>query len=317
MKTQNAKNAPFSPYLSRRHLLLGAAALPIASSLPFAARAEAPMLGQGFAPYRRFQLGAFEVTTLLAGNRTVPDPHTIFGLNASDEEFAAASEANFIPADAAQFFFTPTLVNTGAELILFDTGLNPTGITTALEAAGYSADQVDRVVITHMHGDHIGGIYDGAPTFANAAYSTGSVEMDHWDMSGNDGFEAKIRPLQEQFDLLEGGSEVTSGITAVEAFGHTPGHMAFHLESEGKQLILGADFANHFVYSLAYPDWEVLYDTDKAMAAQSRRKLLDMMAADRLPFIGYHMPFPALGYVAAKDDGFTYVPASYQMMIES
>lgn len=313
MKTSH----PTSPHLSRRHLLLGAASLPMATALPFAARAEAPMMGAGMAPYRRFKLGAFEVTTLLAGTRTVPDPHTIFGLNATDEEFAAASEANFIPPEAAQFFFTPTLVNTGSELILFDTGLAPDGIVTALAAAGYTPDQVDRVVITHMHGDHIGGIYAEAPVFANAAYSTGSVEMDYWDMSGNDGFEAKIRPLQDQFDLLEEGSEVASGITAMEAFGHTPGHMAFHLESEGKRLILGADFANHYVYSLAHPDWEVLYDVDKPTAAQTRRKLLDMMAADRVPFIGYHMPFPALGYVRAQDSVFEYVPASYQTMIES
>lgn len=306
-----------TPYLSRRHLLLAAAATPLASSLPFAARAEAPMMGAALAPYRRFQLGAFEVTTLLAGTRTVPDPHTIFGLNASDEEFKAASDANFIPANAAQFFFTPTLINTGSEVILFDTGLSPEGTVAAIEAAGYTADQIDRVVITHMHGDHIGGIYGSAPTFANAAYSTGSVEMDYWNMSGNDGFEAKIRPLQDQFDLMQEGSTVVSGITAMETFGHTPGHLAFHVESESERLILGADFANHYVYSLAHPDWEVLYDTDKSGAAQTRRKMLDMLATDRVPFIGYHMPFPALGYVATRDGGFEYVPASYQTMIES
>lgn len=310
-------HAATSPYLSRRHLLLGAAALPLASALPFDARADAPMMGAALAPYRRFQLGGFEITTLLAGNRTVPDPHNIFGLNASDADFAATSEANFIPAAAAQFFFTPTLINTGTELILFDTGLNPEGINAALHAAGYSPDQVDKVVISHMHGDHIGGIYDGGPTFANASYATGAVEMDYWDMSGNEGFEAKIRPLQERFDLLKGGDEVAPGITAMEAFGHTPGHMAFHIESGDKRLILAVDFANHYVYSLAHPDWEVLYDVDKEGAAQTRRRLLDMMASDRLPFIGYHMPFPALGYVAMKDGNYTYVPASYQTMIES
>ncbi|MCA0042599.1 MBL fold metallo-hydrolase [Celeribacter litoreus] len=306
-----------TPHLSRRHLMLGAAAIPAAASLPLSARAEAPQMGAALPPYRRFKLGAFEVTTLLAGTRTVPEPQKIFGLNATPEEFAAASEANFISPDAAQFFFTPTLINTGSELILFDTGLSPDGIVAALAAAGYTADQVDRVVVTHMHGDHIGGMYSDAPTFANAAYSTGSVEMDHWDMSGNDGFEAKIRPLQDRFDLLDDGTDVTSGITAMAAFGHTPGHMAFHVESEGERLILGADFANHYVYSLAHPDWEVLYDADKAAAAQTRRKLLDMMATDRVPFIGYHMPFPALGYVANRDSGYEYVPSSYQMMIET
>ncbi|AJE48312.1 MBL fold metallo-hydrolase [Celeribacter indicus] len=305
-----------SPYVSRRHLLTGAAALPLASALPFGAGAVSPMLGAALPPYRRFLLGSFEVTTLLSGTRTVPNPHEIFGLNVSDEEFAEVSEANFIPADAAQFFFTPTLVNTGNELILFDTGNDPAGITAALDAAGYSEARVDRVVITHMHGDHIGGLYSEVPTFANAAYTTGSAEMNHWDSTGDENFEAKIRPLREEFDLVEDGGEVVPGITAMAAFGHTPGHMAFHIESEGERLLLGADFANHYVWSLAHPDWEVAYDADKAQAAETRRRLLDMLAADRVPFIGYHMPFPALGYVAARDDGYTYVPASYQMMIE-
>ena len=91
--------------------------------------------------------------------------------------------------------------------------------------------------------------------------------------------------------------------------------MSYMLESGGKQLVLIADLANHYVWSLAHPDWEVSFDTDKAQAAQSRRKLLDMLAADKTPFIGYHMPFPALGYVETRDQGFHYVPHSYQLML--
>jgi glyoxylase-like metal-dependent hydrolase (beta-lactamase superfamily II) len=171
--------------LSRRRALAAAAALPVAGGLSAgAARAAAEMAGPATPPFRRVRLGAFEVTTLLAGTRTSPNPQEIFGLNASAEEFAALSAANFLPADRMQNLFTPTLVNTGAELVLFDTGLNPEGITAALAAAGHAPEPVDVVVLTHMHGDHIGGLAGGA-TFPNARYVTGQAEFDHWAAAGN------------------------------------------------------------------------------------------------------------------------------------
>jgi glyoxylase-like metal-dependent hydrolase (beta-lactamase superfamily II) len=108
---------------------------------------------------------------------------------------------------------------------------------------------------------------------------------------------------------------VASGITAMSAPGHTPGHTAYMIESGGKSLVIAADFANHYVWSLGYPDWEVKFDMDKAQAAATRRKVLDMLAADKIPFIGYHMPFPAVGYVETRGDGFQYVPASYQLIL--
>ncbi|QHQ35487.1 MBL fold metallo-hydrolase [Algicella marina] len=303
--------------LSRRNALMAGAAAPLLTGLSGrTVRAEAEMKGAQPPSFNRFTLGTMEVTALLAGNRTVEDPQGTFGMNVSEEEFAEVSEANFIPADKTQFFFTPTLVNTGSELILFDTGLSPESITGPLEAAGYSADQVDTVVLTHMHGDHIGGIAsDAGPTFANAAYVTAAREFDHWKTAGNEGFDAKVAPLADRFTFLEDGGSVTSGITAMLAPGHTPGHTTYMIESDGEQLLLAADLANHYVWSLAYPDWEVRFDMDKAQAAESRRKVLGMLAADRVPFIGYHMPFPALGFVAERDDGFRYVPSSYQMML--
>lgn len=302
--------------LSRRAALTGAAALPLAAALTDTARAGADMQGVGFAPWTRVKLGTFEVTTLLAGSRSGDDPHATFGLNVSDKEFAKVSQAANIPADKAQSFFTPTLVNTGAELILFDTGLNAEGTTAALSAAGYSPDQVDRVVLTHMHPDHIGGLMrGGAPTYANADYVTGAVEFDAWDMSGDETFEAQMRPLADQTEFVEDGASVASGITAMAAFGHTPGHMVHMLESEGKRLLIGGDFTNHYVWSLAYPDWEVRFDRDKAMAAKTRRRLLDMLATDKIPFIGFHMPWPAIGYVESRGDGYHYVPHSYQLLL--
>jgi glyoxylase-like metal-dependent hydrolase (beta-lactamase superfamily II) len=298
--------------MTRRTLLGAAAALPIAH----AAYAAAPMMGASAAVHRRIAFGDFEVTTLLAGTMTREDPHSIFGLNVDAAAFAQVAKDALLPLDAAQFFFTPTLVNTGAALVLFDTGLDPAGITAALQAADYTPDQVDIVVLTHMHGDHIGGLSgEASATFPNARYVAGSTEYDHWAAAGNDTFDAKMRPLADQTTMIAPNEAPAPGITAIEAFGHTPGHMAYMLESGGKSLLIAADFANHPVFSLEQPDWEVKFDMDKFAAATTRRKLLDMLAADGTPFIGYHMPFPAMGYVEVRGDGYGYIPESYQLSL--
>ncbi|HAW47805.1 MAG TPA: MBL fold metallo-hydrolase [Roseovarius sp.] len=302
--------------LTRRAILGSAAALPLAA-MTGPARAAAPMLGAATTRFNRVTLGDFEVTTLLAATMPRPEPQTIFGLNVSAEEFAQVSAANNIPTDQAQFFFTPTVINTGAELVLFDTGLNPEAITGALASAGYTPDQVDMVVITHMHGDHIGGLMGegAAATFPNARYVTASAEYDHWAAAGNEGFDAKMRPLAEKTEMIGDGASVASGITAMSAAGHTPGHTAYMIESGGKSLVIAADFANHYVWSLGYPDWEVKFDMDKARAAETRRRLLGMLAADNIPFVGYHMPWPGIGYVEPAGEGYRYLPTSYQLML--
>lgn len=297
--------------MTRRALIGTAASLMAAPAL-----AGAPMLGVSTPLHRRFKLGDFEVTMLLSGSVTRGEPQTIFGLNASEEEFAAASAEANIPNDQAQFFFTPVVVNTGQKLVLFDTGLSPEAITTALEDAGYSADQVDTVVITHMHGDHVGGLTgEGGETFKNAEYIAPSREFDYWAQQNSDTFEAKVRPLAEKIAMVEGGASGFSGHTAMAAYGHTPGHMVHMIESQGQQLLIAADFANHYVWSLAYPDWHVTFDIDKEAAAKTRRELLDMISTDKLAFTGYHMPWPGLGYVEKKDSAFRYVPSSYQLML--
>lgn len=305
--------------LSRRQALAAGIAMPFAASLlAQPAQANAPLQGSGFAPWNRFKLGNFEVTTLLAGTRAGDKPQETFGMNATPEDFAAISAANFIPADMTQNFFTPTLVNTGTELVLFDTGLSAEGTLAALTAAGISADQVNVVVLTHMHGDHIGGLMgaDGVtPTFANARYVTGSVEHNNWSAAGNEGFDKNVKPLNDKITFLDDGGSPLSGITAMAAAGHTPGHMIYMVESEGQRLAITADTANHYVWSLQRPDWEVRFDADKAAAAATRKQVFGMIAADRIPFIGYHMPFPGVGFIEAQGEGFRYVPASYQLLL--
>ncbi len=305
--------------LTRRAALGAAAALPFAS-------AATPLLAAGAETKanstiaKSFQLGGFTVTTLLDGSLPRDGAKDIFGGGASDEDFAKVSADNFISPEVAQFFFTPTLVNTGSELVLFDTGLGQGGIQSALADAGVTPDQIDVVVITHMHPDHIGGMTtDDAPTFANARYVTASPEYDFWAAqdAGNrvgDLVAAKVTPLAEKMTFVEDGGEVASGISAVAAYGHTPGHTVYHLESNGQRLVLTADLANHYVWSFAHPEWEVRFDMDKAAATASRRNVLGMLAADKVPMIGYHMPFPAAGFVETRGEGFRFVPVSYQMM---
>lgn len=306
--------------LNRRRLLGAASTLPIAATLGVSNTrlAQAQSAASPNANKHSFMLGEFEVSTLLAGSRVVEDPQSIFGMNVDAEEFAAVSEANLIPADKAQFFFTPTVVRAGDDVVLFDTGLNPDGILAPLQAAGFSADDITVVVITHMHGDHIGGLADdsGTPTFPNARYVTGQIEYDTTAQGDNDNFKNKVAPLAEKMTFLGDGEDVVSGVTSMATFGHTPGHMTYLLDSGGQQLVIAADFANHYVWSLAYPDWEVRFDRDKAAAAASRRKLLGMLAAEKIPFVGYHMPFPGIGYVATRGEGgFQYVPMSYQLSL--
>ncbi|KUJ73701.1 MBL fold metallo-hydrolase [Ruegeria marisrubri] len=301
------------------------AALGAAAALPFASVA-APALAAGSetkantAVARTFRLGEFSVTTLLDGSLPRDGAKEIFGGGASDEDFAKVSAENFIPADKAQFYFTPTLLNTGSDLILFDTGLGKGGIQTALAGAGVSPEDIDIVVLTHMHPDHIGGMTTkDAPTFPNARYVTAAAEYDFWSAQeeGNrvgDMVAAKVTPFADKMSFIEDGGQVASGVTAMAAFGHTPGHMVYHLESGGQRLILTADLANHYVWSFAHPEWEVKFDMDKAQATAARRKVLGMLAADKVPMIGYHMPFPAAGFVETRGDGFRFVPVSYQMM---
>ena len=134
-------------------------------------------------------------------------------------------------------------------------------------------------------------------------------------MAGNEAFEANVRPLADQFSFLDDGGSVASGLTAMAAFGHTPGHMTYMVESEGTQLLIGGDFTNHYVWSLAHPDWEVRFDRDKEAATATRRRILGMLAADKVALIGYHMPWPGVGYVETRGDGFHFVPHSYQLML--
>lgn len=307
---------------------LAAAAPLLGSGILTQAHAAAPMLGPVRPTVFRFPLGRFEVTTIFDGGIQLDGPHPIFGQDQDAETVAAYAEANNLPGRRMEIGFTPVIVNTGQELVLFDTGNGAArrpdagALVARLADAGYSADQIDVVVLTHMHPDHIGGVMEnGQPAFPNARYVTGQVEYDFWskpDMADNRVgklVQSNVVPVAERTTFLGDEGQVAGGIAAIAAFGHTPGHMAFHIESEGKRLLLIADSCNHYVMSLQKPDWHVRFDMDKEAAAATRKKVLGMAAADGIPVTGYHMPFPAVGFVETMGDGFRWNAVSYQLHV--
>ncbi len=319
--------------ISRRRLLLASAG---ALAMPYVLRgasrpagAAAPMLGEARPTHYRFKLGNFEVTTIFDGSVALDGPHPIFGNDQPAEVVQALAEEKLLPTDRMEIMFTPVIVNTGSELVVFDSG-NGAGrrpsagqFNARLADAGYTPEQVDVVVITHFHPDHIGGLMeDGTPLFANARYFTNETEYDFWThpdrMTGpTEGgaklTEANVVPLAERISFIKDGDDVVTGIRAMASPGHTPGHTSFHVESDGKRLFIGGDFCNHYALSLETPDWHVRFDMDKEQAVATRAKLLDMIATDRIPFTSYHMPFPAVGFVERTQAGLRYVPASYQL----
>jgi glyoxylase-like metal-dependent hydrolase (beta-lactamase superfamily II) len=277
----------------------------------------------------RFKVGSFEVLVVKDGARASGAPGETFGTNQPAETVGKLLQDNFLPADQFVNSFSPALINTGSDVVLFDTGFGESGraggngrLLQGLAAAGYAPDDVTVVVLTHMHGDHIGGLMEnGAPAFPKARYVMGQVEYDFWAdekrvgtpaEGGHKGVLTNVKPLAEKASFIGDGASVVPGITAIAAFGHSPGHLIFNVESDGKQLVLAADTANHFVLSLQKPDWEVKFDMDKAAAAASRKKVFDMIATDRVAFLGYHMPFPAVGYAEKLDTGYRFVPKAYQ-----
>lgn len=322
--------------ISRRNFFkvgaLASAGLATPHIMTRAAYADAHAAPVAPAAFNRFNIGDFQVTVLSDGQSVRENIHTIFGVDQGEEAVNALLAENYLPAGNAQFTFAPTLVKAGDDLILFDTGLGEgargggLGQTRAnLIASGYQPEDVTIVVLTHMHPDHIGGLTEGdAPAYPNARYVTGQVEYDFFSSADRVGtpaegvytaVQSKVVPLADKMTFVAPGEAVVAGVTPMAAFGHTPGHMIYMLESGGKSLVLTADTANHFVLSLQKPDWEVVFDIDKAAAAQTRKDVFGMLAADRLPFIGYHMPFPSVGFVEPKGDGFRFIPETYQFDI--
>jgi glyoxylase-like metal-dependent hydrolase (beta-lactamase superfamily II) len=297
----------------------------------------ASMQGEMQPTIYRFKLGGFEVTPILDSKVIRSGLSPAFGGEAAAVEVKALTAANRIEADRYEHPFTPTVVNTGKQLVLFDTGNGslrdeyeqlkgrlPAGnLVARMAQAGYKPEDVDVVVLTHGHPDHIGGLTKGGSlVFPKARYVIGAAEFDFWN-KGENVREARkfnrelyvkiVVPLANQATFIKPGDEVVPGIRAVDAFGHSPGMLAFQLDSEGKQFLIWADTCGHYVVSLQRPDMHLDVDDDKEKAAATRNRILAMVANERLMVGGFHMPFPGLGWVEKTGNAYRWVPHSYQL----
>ena len=303
---------------SRRGALLAGGGLPLLMALPAVAQNKSQTAAPDAAAFagkvHGIRLGGFELTTVLGGTGSSDNPIATFGLNAEPEAFEAVSTANFIPSDRTGGSYTPVLLRAGDALVLFDTGMVPGNTVASLALAGVKPEQVTHVVLTHMHGDHIGGLMDGdAPVFANAELVASRAEADYWAANPGDAYTAKVKPLIGKARLFEEDGEILPGIRAEAAYGHTPGHTTYLLESEGQKLLITGDTFNHYAYSVQRPGWHVRFDQDKEAGAATRTRVLARLAGERIPCIGYHMPYPALAFIAPNGEGsFRFVPATYQ-----
>lgn len=323
--------------MTRRQLVTSAAALGAAPlwGIPLTgpARAAAAMLGPAQPTHYRFKLGAFEVTMLLDADSFIDGPWPLIGGNGPREDVDQLMVQSLLPTNKYQPGFTPMLINTGKELILFDTGNGERGfvprpsggwLAAKLAPAGFDPKDIDVVVLSHGHPDHIGGLFEaGKPLFPNARYVTGAAEYDFWSPEGKhtgdlEKFAALFRdyvvPLADKVAFLKPGDDVAPGIRAVESHGHTPGHLSFHIASEGKGLFFLGDCAHHHVASLARPDWHCVFDVDPEKGAATRARIFAMLADERIAVSAYHMPFPSLGYIERQgQSGYRWLPHSYQL----
>jgi glyoxylase-like metal-dependent hydrolase (beta-lactamase superfamily II) len=297
----------------------------------------ASMQGETQPTIYRFKLGGFEVATIMDSKVIRSGLTPSYGGEQAADEVKALAKTNRIDAVRYEHPFTPMIVNTGKELVLFDTGngslsneyeqmkgrLPPGNLVARLGQAGYKPEDIDVVVITHGHPDHIGGLTKGGqPVFPKARYVFGAADFDFWKKGENVREARKFNrelyvkiclPLADKATFIKPGDEVVTGIRAVDAFGHSPGLLAFTIESEGKRMINWADTAGHYVVSLQRPELHLDVDDDKDKAVATRKRIFDMVATDDLLVAGFHMPFPGLGYVERAGSAYRWVPHSYQM----
>jgi glyoxylase-like metal-dependent hydrolase (beta-lactamase superfamily II) len=311
--------------VSRRSLLALGAGLG-ASLVGGTALAKAPKLGTQSPYFHRFALGGAEVTVVSDGPLPLGDPTTSF-LGVPKEDVQKMLTDNFLSASNVILEQNAPIVNMGDKLILFDTGMGTSklfGPTTgrmqkSLAEAGINPGDIDAVVCTHAHIDHIGGIVDSddKPLFPNAQIYISQTDLEFWTDEGKLGSSLKdfivharknLLPVRDRIVFFKDGQEFLPGVTAISAPGHTFGHHMFMIQSDGASFVYLGDLAHHPVLLLQRPLTEFAYDSDPKMAAATRVKMLDMLAANKTAVLSYHFPWPGYGHVVKAGDGFRYIP---------
>jgi glyoxylase-like metal-dependent hydrolase (beta-lactamase superfamily II) len=305
--------------LNRRTVLGGAAAASAATALPPFAALKAQAQAQGF---HRYKVGSIDITVVTDGSNTFKFPDT-FVTNKTRDEVNKAWVEMAQQADQMVVPYSPIVVKNGARTIVIDTGRGAAGQFQAnLKAAGIDAGQVDTVIISHFHGDHINGLVDkeGKPAFAKAEVLVPAAEFKYWmddgemskqttdRMKGAFGNARKVMDgIGRKVTQYEAGKEVAPGITSVATHGHTPGHMSFIIASGNGKVFVQSDVTNNPLFA-RNPGFHIMFDQDAQMAEATRRKVYDMLVADKVPLQGFHYPFPALARIEKTSTGYREIP---------
>jgi glyoxylase-like metal-dependent hydrolase (beta-lactamase superfamily II) len=312
--------------VSRRSLLALGAGLGASTVFGGSALAKAPKLGTEPAYFYRFGLGDAEVTVVSDGPLPLGPPKGTF-VGVSDDEVKKMLSDNFLSPDNVVLEQNSPIVNTGDKLILFDTGMGTAknfGPTTgrqqkSMKEAGIKPEDIDAVVFSHAHIDHIGGVVDdsGKVLFPNAQYYIAQSDLDFWTDEGKEGGPLKdfivharknLLPVRDRLVFFKDGQEFLPGVQAISAPGHTVGHTIFMINSNGKSLAFLGDLTHHPILLLEKPRMQFSYDTDPKQAAETRVKLLDMIATNKIPVMAYHYAWPGIGHIAKTAEGFHYYP---------
>ena len=311
-------------------LVLAALALIVGAGLAVvSARAAAPQVKKEAPGFYRLMLGDFEITALSDGVFDL-DTRTMLADIAPERREALlknAFETDVLPTSVNAY-----LINTGESLVLVDTGaadrFGPTlgHLLDNLIASGYRPEQVDRVLVTHLHPDHIGGLVaDGRRVFPNATVHVERKEMNFWlsaaalEAAPEDrkaffrGAAMSIDPYARagRLEPFSGTTELSSGITAVSSPGHTPGHTTYVIESKGRKLVLWGDLMEVAAIHFVEPATTIAFDVDGREAVARRPKAYADAAAGRHLVGASHLPFPGIGHLRAEPEGYAWVPVAY------
>ena len=301
----------------------------MAFTMGLEAQAAAPMSKAEQTPFRRIKLGAFEVMSLSDGTGDFPMDKLLIGIK--PEEFKKAIDKAFMPMPF-ETSVNAFLINTGTSLVLVDTGAGnnyfPTmgKLMSSFKASGYTPDQVDAVLITHMHGDHIGGLAaDGKMVFPNATVYADQKEIDFWLSDENmakapaeakptfEAARAAFTPYKTANKLkgVPADGKIVPGITAKATHGHTPGHANYVAESEKQKMVFLGDLVHVGAVQFPNPSVTIQFDNDKKTAEKARKAAFAEAAKEGYWVAAPHLAFPGIGHVRAEGKGYAFIPAYY------